>query len=86
MFQDFDLNEQFGAVQVGPKVDGVIEIQARMNGPASIYEFALRVSRLYVFVRSFCSVCFSFLFNTLTSQLAFLLYVYFFPFLAPDGL
>jgi hypothetical protein len=42
--QDFDLNEQFGSVQVGPKVDGVIEIQARMNGPASIHEFVLRVS------------------------------------------
>jgi hypothetical protein len=54
-FQDFDLNEQFGSVQVGPKVDGVIEIQARMNGPASIFEFSLRVSQFLFLFGSFGS-------------------------------
>jgi hypothetical protein len=41
--QDFDLTEQFGAVQTG-QVEGTIEISGRMNGPAGIYEFGLRVS------------------------------------------
>lgn len=39
--QDFDLNESFGSVTVGD-VEGTIELNARMNGPAAVYEFALR--------------------------------------------
>jgi hypothetical protein len=43
-FQNFDLNETFGAVAISDKLEGVIELSGRMNGPASVHEFALRVS------------------------------------------
>jgi hypothetical protein len=37
------MNEAFGEVTVGD-VEGVIELTGRMNGPAAVYEFPLRVS------------------------------------------
>ena len=40
------MDEAFGAVQAGPDIEGVIELSARLNGPAAVYEFNLRVSRL----------------------------------------
>ena len=40
--QDFDLQETFGAVQPG-NIEGTIQITGRMNGPAGVYEFGLRV-------------------------------------------
>mmetsp|Transcript_68439 Transcript_68439/g.198463 ORF Transcript_68439/g.198463 Transcript_68439/m.198463 type:complete len:296 (-) Transcript_68439:129-1016(-) len=39
--QDFDMEEAFGDVQIG-EIEGTIEMTARMNGPASVYEFGLR--------------------------------------------
>ena len=42
-FQDFDMNEAFGNVEIG-NVDGVIELTARVYGPAAVHEFGLRVS------------------------------------------
>jgi len=39
--QDFDLQETFGSVQAG-NIEGTIQIAGRMNGPAGVYEFALR--------------------------------------------
>ena len=41
--QEFDLDDEFGAVAPGDLTD-TIELTARMNGPASVHEFALRVS------------------------------------------
>lgn len=45
IFQDFDMDEAFGAVQAGGDLEGVIELTGRMNGPAGVHEFGLRVSR-----------------------------------------
>jgi hypothetical protein len=50
--QNFDMNETFGAVTVADQLEGVIELSGRMNGAASVYEFALRVRVLYVTLRS----------------------------------
>ena len=36
------MDEAFGAVEIG-EVEGVIELQARMNGPAAVHEFGLKV-------------------------------------------
>ena len=43
MPQDFDLNEEFGAVTAGD-VEGTIELVGRMNGPYATHEMGLRVS------------------------------------------
>jgi hypothetical protein len=43
-FQDFDLEETFGAVQADTNLEGTIELVGRMNGPYAVHEFALRVS------------------------------------------
>ena len=40
------MDETLGGVAAGD-VDGVIELNARMNGPAAVHEFGLRVSRLF---------------------------------------
>ena len=37
------MNEAFGNVEIG-NVDGVIELTARVYGPAAVHEFGLRVS------------------------------------------
>lgn len=42
--QDFDLDDAFGAVTPADKIEGVIELTGRMNGPYSTHEFNLRVS------------------------------------------
>lgn len=47
MQQDFDLEEEFGAVQVGD-LEGTIEINARMGGAPAIHEFGLKVSLLSI--------------------------------------
>mmetsp|Transcript_554 Transcript_554/g.1418 ORF Transcript_554/g.1418 Transcript_554/m.1418 type:complete len:139 (-) Transcript_554:155-571(-) len=39
--QDFDLNEEFGAVTTGD-VEGTIELAGRMNGPYATHEMGLR--------------------------------------------
>ena len=39
------MDEAFGAVQAGGDLEGVIELTGRMNGPAGVHEFGLRVSR-----------------------------------------
>eukprot|EP00547_Thalassionema_nitzschioides_P000566 CAMPEP_0194210668 /NCGR_PEP_ID=MMETSP0156-20130528/8917_1 /TAXON_ID=33649 /ORGANISM="Thalassionema nitzschioides, Strain L26-B" /LENGTH=306 /DNA_ID=CAMNT_0038938039 /DNA_START=42 /DNA_END=962 /DNA_ORIENTATION=+ len=39
--QEFDLDEQFGAVTSGPQIDGVLELSALLNQNA-VYEFGLR--------------------------------------------
>jgi len=39
--QDFDLEEEFGAVQIGD-LEGTIEINARMGGAPAIHEFGLK--------------------------------------------
>lgn len=39
--QDFDLNEQFGAVTAGPQVDGVFELSALLNQNA-VHEFGVK--------------------------------------------
>lgn len=39
--QEFDLNEEFGAVTAGPQVDGVIEVAALLNQNA-VYEFGIK--------------------------------------------
>ena len=36
------MDEAFGAVEAGD-IEGTIELAARMNGPASVHEFAMRV-------------------------------------------
>jgi len=41
--QDFDMDAEFGTVTVG-EIEGVIELSARMYGPAAVHEFGLRVS------------------------------------------
>jgi hypothetical protein len=40
--QEFDLNEAFGAVQPGNDLQGVIELNSRINQP-KVYEFKLKV-------------------------------------------
>ena len=42
--QDFDLDEEFGAVVADTDLEGTIELVGRMNGPYATHEFALRVS------------------------------------------
>ena len=37
------MDEAFGSVEVGD-LEGTIELTARLNGPASIHEFGMRVS------------------------------------------
>lgn len=49
------MNESFGSVTVGD-VEGTIELNARMNGPAAVYEFALRVSCVWLFYICLASV------------------------------
>lgn len=39
--QDFDLDSQFGAVDIG-EIEGVIELVGRVNGQAGVHEFQLR--------------------------------------------
>jgi hypothetical protein len=43
--QDFDLDDEFGAVAPGD-LTAEVQLTARMNGPAAVHEFALRVSTI----------------------------------------
>jgi len=40
--QEFDMNDAFGPVIPGPTIEGVLELRARMNGPAAVQELELR--------------------------------------------
>ena len=47
VWQDFDLDSEFGAVEAGTDIEGVIEMKAGMNQGA-VHEFNLKVSNLFV--------------------------------------
>ena len=44
LFQDFDLDETFGAVAADEQVEGVIELKGQMNAGFAVHEMKLKVS------------------------------------------